>query len=119
MAKCGAGECDCECTNGCGCIASSDDPTNCDCKCFGGLRPPNFGVLEGVNGATTKINVYFRGVSAAEVAVALSRALRVHLAVPTSLLNKRLTVRLKNTPIRTVIKHLGLVEIKPASNKAT
>ena len=111
MAKCGAGECTCECTNGCGCIASSDDPTDCVCRCFGGLRPPNFGVFEGVN----EINLTLRGASASQVAVALSRALRVDLAVPTSLLDKRLNVRLKNTPIRTVIKRLGLVKIRGAS----
>jgi hypothetical protein len=114
MAKCGAGECSCECKNGCGCISSSDDPTDCVCACFGGLRPPSLGVLEGA-GPTTNINVHFRGVNATEVAVALSRALRVHLAVPTSLLNKRLTVTLKKTPIRKVIKHLGLVEMRGAS----
>ncbi len=111
MAKCGAGECTCECTNGCGCIASSDDPTSCDCRCFGGLRAPNFGVFEGVN----QINLTLRGAPASQVAVALSRALRVELAVPTSLLDKRLNVRLKNTPVRTVIKHLGFVKIRGAS----
>jgi hypothetical protein len=47
MARCGAGECECEGANGCGCIANSDDPKDCDCHCFGGLRPPNFGVIEG------------------------------------------------------------------------
>jgi hypothetical protein len=117
MANCGAGECSCECRNGCGCISSSDDPLDCDCKCFGGLRPPNFGVLQGV-GPTTLINAHFRGVNAGEVAVVLSRALRVHLAVPTSLLKKRLSVKLKRTPVRAVIKRLGLVEIKRAPNKS-
>jgi hypothetical protein len=111
MAKCGAGECECECTNGCGCIASSDEPANCECRCFGGLRPPNFGVFEG----TSEINLTLRGAPASHVAVALSRALRVELAVPTSLLDKRLNVRLKNTPIRTVIKHRGFVKIRGAS----
>jgi len=117
VAKCSAGGCDCECTNGCGCIASSDEPDNCDCKCFGGTRAPNFGIFEGVN-ATTKINVHFRGANASQVAVALSRALRVRLAVPTSLLDKRLNVRLKNTPIRTVIKRLGFIEIRRASTNS-
>jgi hypothetical protein len=111
MAKCGAGECECECTNGCGCIASSDEPANCECHCFGGLRPPNFGVLEGAN----EINLTLRGAPASQVAVALSGALRIELAVPTSLLDKRLNVRLKNTPIRTAIRHLGFVNIRGAS----
>ena len=108
MAKCGAGECDCECTNGCGCISSSDDPTDCDCRCFGGLRAPNFGVFEGV----TSIELALLHAPASQVAVSLSRALGVELAVPTSLLEKRLTVRLKKTSIRKVIKHLGFVEIR-------
>lgn len=110
MAKCGAGECSCECTNGCGCIASSDEPESCECRCFGGLRPPNFGVLEGVRA----IDLTLRGARGSEVAVALSRALGVQLAVPTSLLDKRLSVRLKKTPIRTAIRHLGFVEIRRA-----
>jgi hypothetical protein len=114
MARCSAGECNCECTDGCGCIASSDEPDNCECRCFGGLRPPNFGVLEGVN----EIDLTLRGAPASQVAVALSRALRVPLAVPTSLLDKRLNVRLKNTPIRTAIKHLGFIETGRASGKS-
>jgi len=114
MAKCGAGECECECKNGCGCIASSDEPETCECRCFNETGGTNFGVLEGVN-ATTKINVHFRGANAAQVAVALSRALGVQLAVPTSLLNKRVTVRLMNTPVRSVVKQLGLVQLKRAS----
>jgi hypothetical protein len=116
MANCGAGECSCECPNGCGCISSSDDPTNCVCRCFGGARPPNFGVFQGV-GPTTLINAQFRGVDAGEVAVVLSRTLKVELAVPAALLKKRITVNLKKTPVRTVIKHLGLVEIKSASRR--
>lgn len=117
MAKCGAGECECECKNGCGCIASSDEPESCECRCFNETGGTNFGVLEGVN-ATTKINVHFRGATAAQVAVALSQALRVQLAVPTTLLNKRLTVRLKNTPVRTLVKQLGLVQITRASTNS-
>jgi len=107
MAKCGAGECACECTNGCGCIASSDDPTDCVCRCFGGLRAPNFGVLEGV----TSIELMLRHAPASQVAVSLSRALGIELAIPTSQLDKRITVRLKKTPVRKVIKHLGFVEV--------
>jgi len=114
MANCGAGECSCECVNGCGCIASSDDPTDCDCRCFGGVRAPNFGVLEGV----TSIDLTLRGAPASQVAVSLSRALGVQLAIPTPLLDKRLNVRLKKTPIRTVIKHLGFVEIRGAKAKS-
>jgi hypothetical protein len=112
MAKCGAGECDCECTNGCGCIAMSDEPDSCDCWCFRGSSVGNIGVLSGVAGPTTKVDVNIRGVRASQVAVALSRSLRVRLAIPTSILDKRINVRLKNTPIRTVIKRLGLVEIR-------
>ena len=108
MAKCGAGECSCECKNGCGCIASSDDPRDCDCRCFGGLRAPNFGVFEGVG----SIELILRNAPVSQVAVSLSRALGIQLAIPTSLLEKRLNVRLKKTPIRKVIKHLGLVEIR-------
>ncbi len=114
MAKCGAGECDVVCENGCGCISSSDEPESCECRCFGGTTSPKFGVLSGVN-QLTKINVTFRGARASEVAVALSQSLRVSLAIPTPLLNKRLNVRWKKMPIRTVIKRLGLVEIKGAS----
>jgi hypothetical protein len=113
MANCGAGECSCECTNGCGCIASSDDPLDCDCKCFGGVRAPNFGGLAGV----TSIELILRGAPASQVAVSLSRALGLQLAVPTSLLDKRLTVRLKNIRVRKAIKHLGFVEIRGASAK--
>jgi hypothetical protein len=111
MARCGAGECECVCTNGCGCISSSDDPTDCVCRCFGGLRAPNFGVFEGA----TEIDLTLRGAPASQVAVALSRALRVELAVPTSLLDKKLSVRLKKVPVRHVIKHLGLIQIRRAS----
>ena len=112
MAKCSAGQCEVSCKNGCGCIAMSDEPETCDCRCFGESTVANFPVLQGVTGPTTKVNVTIRGARASQVAVALSRALRVRLAIPTSLLNKRLNVRCKNTPIRTVVKRLGLVEIK-------
>jgi hypothetical protein len=115
MAKCGAGECDVECKNGCGCIASSDEPENCACWCFGSKIPPNVAVLQGPDGPPKKINLNVCGARGSEVAVALSRALRVHIAVPTSLLDKRLNVRLKNAPIRTAIKHLGFIEIRRAS----
>jgi hypothetical protein len=118
MAKCSAGGCDVVCANGCGCIASSDEPDNCECRCFGGTTPPKFGVLSGVTGLTTKIDVTIRGARASQVAVALSRAFRLRLAIPTSLLDKRLNVTLKNTPIRTAIKHLGLIEIKQASTNS-
>ena len=115
MAKCGAGECEVECKNGCGCIASSDEPESCQCWCFGGLGPPKVAVLEGSLGPPRKVNLNIRGARGSEVAIALSKALRVHLAVPTSLLDKRLSVRLKNTPIRAVIKHLGFIETRRAS----
>jgi len=68
MAKCGAGECSCECKNGCGCIASSDDPLNCDCRCFGGLRAPNFGVFEGVR----SIELILRNAPVSQVAFSFS-----------------------------------------------
>jgi hypothetical protein len=116
MAKCGAGECECECRNGCGCIASSDEPESCECRCFGGASGANFGVLAGVN-ALTRIDLTIRGARGSEVAVALSRALRVELAVPTSLLDKRLNVRLKNTNVRTLIKRLGFIDTGRAAVK--
>jgi hypothetical protein len=102
--------------NGCGCIAisGSDERKDCECWCFGGTTPPKVAVLQGATGPTTKIDVTIRGARASQVAVALSRALRLRLAIPTSLVDKRLNVRWKSTPIRTVIKRLGLVEIRRA-----
>jgi hypothetical protein len=114
MAKCSAGGCEASCRNGCGCIAMSDEPETCECWCFGGTTPPKVAFLPGATGPTTKVDVTIRGVRASQVAVALSRGLRVRLAIPTSLLDKRLSVRCKNTPIRSVIKRLGLVEIRRA-----
>ena len=37
MSNCGAGNCSCECggNKGCGCIASSDFPDQCECHCYG------------------------------------------------------------------------------------
>ena len=118
MAECSAGGCEASCKNGCGCIAvsGSDDRKDCECWCFGGTTPPKVAILQGTNGAPPKkVDVTFRGVLAPKAAIALSRALRVRLAVPTSLFDKRLNVRLKNKPVRSVIKHLGFVEIKRAS----
>jgi hypothetical protein len=115
MAKCSAGGCEASCKNGCGCIAMSDAPDSCDCWCFHGSSVGNVAVLSGVTGPTTKVDVNIRGVRASQVAVALSRSLRVRLAIPTSILDKRLNVRLKNTPIRTLIKRLGFVEIRTRS----
>jgi hypothetical protein len=112
MARCGAGECECECKNGCGCISSSDDPTDCVCRCFGGLTAPNFGVFANV----TSVQLTFRHAPASQVATSLSRALGVEIAVPTKMLNKRITVSLKKTPVRKVIKHLGFVEV-PKRNR--
>jgi hypothetical protein len=75
-------------------------------------------VLSGV-GLTTKVDVNIRGVTAAQVAVALSKSLRVQLAIPTPLLEKRLNLRLKKTPVRAVIKRLGLIEIKKTSRSSS
>ena len=85
----------------------SDDPLDCDCRCFGGLRAPNFGVFEGVS----SIELILRNAPVSQVAVSLARALGIQLAIPTSIFDKRLNVRLKKTPIRTVIKKLGFVKM--------
>jgi hypothetical protein len=39
MANCSAGNCNCECggEKGCGCIASSDFPDDCQCHCYGAV----------------------------------------------------------------------------------
>ena len=114
MAECSAGGCEASCKDGCGCIAisGSDERKDCECWCFSGTTPPRVAVLKGADGPPRKVDVNFRGAPVTAAAVALSRALRLRLAVPTSLLKKRLNVRLKNVPIRSVIKRLGLVEIR-------
>jgi hypothetical protein len=73
-------------------------------------------VLSGVN-VLTKIDLNIRGALGADVAVALSRALRMELAVPTSLLKKPINVKLKKTPVGAVIKHLGFIKM-PGSGRA-
>ena len=109
MASCSAGECSCSCGNGCGCIALSDNPSICECVCFHGTSGPKVSVLQGATGPNRKLDVTLRGAPASRVAVALSRMLRLRLAVPTPLLDKRLSVRLKNVPTRLILKRLGFV----------
>jgi hypothetical protein len=109
MSKCGAGECDCECSGnkGCGCWASSDDPGLCDCHCYGTA----FGAGQSLP-VNALVDVSISGLPLLDAAKFLNSFHSEQVLVPTDLLNKlnkRVNLKVKRTRLSDVVKRLGLV----------
>jgi hypothetical protein len=107
MANCGAGECSCECgkSEGCGCIASSDDPTLCECHCYGASTAGK-GILQLSH--TTLVDVSIKGLPLGEVTKFLNAVLPVPVHAHSEHPRHALSVEFKGKPLSDVLKVLGL-----------
>jgi hypothetical protein len=108
MSKCGAGDCSCECggNKGCGCIASSDFPDQCECHCYGAA----FG--EGLTlGLNAYVDVTISGLPLLDAARFLNSVHSGRVLVPAAILtklNKRVRLKVKRKRFADVLDRLGL-----------
>jgi hypothetical protein len=114
MSTCRAGECDCVCggNKGCGCIASSDNPDDCACWCFGDSS---------TGGLTVKpseaVDVQISGLPLFEAARLLGSVHSRRVLVPVDIMNRRVRVKFKRKRFADVLKRLGLTTGGPRRKK--
>jgi hypothetical protein len=109
MANCSAGNCICECGGGkgCGCIASSDFPDDCQCHCYGAVI--GGGLTLGLNAF---VDVSISGLSLLEAAKFFNSVHSGRVLVPADMLNKlnkRVHLKVKRKRLSAVLGRLGLV----------
>jgi hypothetical protein len=108
MSKCGAGDCSCECggNKGCGCIASSDFPDECECHCYGSAF--SGGLTLGLN---AYVDVSISGLPLHDVARFLNSVHSGRVLVPAVMLtklDKRVRLKVKRKRFAEVLDRLGL-----------
>jgi hypothetical protein len=108
MSKCGAGDCSCECggNKGCGCIASSDFPDQCECHCYGAAF--GGGLTLGLN---AYVDVTISGLPLLDAARFLNSVHSGRVLVPAAILtklNKRVRLKVKRQRFADVLDRLGL-----------
>jgi hypothetical protein len=107
MSKCGAGDCSCECggNKGCGCIASSDFPDQCECHCYGSAF--GGGLTLGLNAF---VDVSISGLPLHDAARFLNSVHSGRVLVPAAMLtklNKRVSLKVKRKRFGDVLGRLG------------
>ena len=116
--ECSAGDCSVECgRGGCGCISSSDDPSDCFCRCY----PSGFAIVRGQKipfkkfkpgikvTPQTKFNICAQDLPIGALAELFDKCLPNKIFVPASIATNRVTIRLKNKTFRQIIIGSGLV----------
>src|SRR5262249_54312534 len=114
MSKCGAGDCSCECggNKGCGCIASSDFPDQCECHCAFGE-----GLTLGLN---AYVDVSISGLPLLDAAGFLNSVYSGRVLVPAAMLtklNKRVRLKVKRKRFADVLDRLGLAASRNSKKK--
>jgi hypothetical protein len=117
MADCSAGDCSCECPRGgCGCIASSEDPSDCSCHCY----HSRFAIVKGRKilfktfkprikvTSQTKFNICTHDLAIRELAQILDKYLPNEIVVPANIATNRVTISLKNKTLRQIINGSSL-----------
>jgi hypothetical protein len=123
--KCEAGGCSAECggRRGCGCWASSDEPDDCGCACYGrasvivkGGKRIAFKTWKPKIKPTTqtKYNICTHDLPITGLAELLDKFLPNKILVPASRLNRKVTLSLKKNTLRQIISASGLVLSIPA-----
>lgn len=114
--NCEAGDCSVECSGGCGCISSSDDPSDCFCRCY----PSRFAIVKGRKilfktfkprikvTSQTKFNICAHDLPIGALAEFLDKFLPNKIFVPANRATDKVTLRLKNKTFPQVINGSGL-----------
>jgi hypothetical protein len=106
-----------------GCWASSDEPDDCGCKCYGSASI----IVKGGGKIAfktwkpkikptpqTRINICTHSLPITGLAELLDKFLPNKILVPANRLNKKVTLNLKNNTLRQIISASGLVLSIPA-----
>lgn len=106
MASCSAGDCEVECGGGkgCGCIAESDNPAACFCKCYDGEPTGNTFTIK----PTTLVDVSISELPFFEAAKFLSEFHTESIVVPIDKMSEQVSLNLKSKPFVDVLNQLGL-----------
>lgn len=102
--KCRAGECEIECgVGGCGCIAESDNPDICTCKCFKDGLTNDIKIQP-----TTPVDVSINDLTLFDAATLLNGVLAETVVGPMDKMAGTVSLNLKRTTIADVLSQLGL-----------
>ena len=110
---CQAGNCDAECVEGCICIASANNPSDCTCECtHPHTKPAEKKVPYKTRIKVTpqaRYDVCARNIPVIRVAQFLDKLLPNKILVPAPLLTKKVNLSLKNKMFRQIIISSGLI----------
>jgi len=121
MGICQAGQCAEECSDGCGCWASSRNPADCGCTCYctrknelvivkGGKKIPLKTFKPKIKPTPqSRYDICTQGLPITGFAQFWDKLLPNKILVPANILGKKVTLSLKNKAVSEIISASGLV----------
>jgi hypothetical protein len=107
---CRAGNCAAFCIEGCGCIASSNDPDDCVCICDEWTI--NVDKLKWLD-IDTMIDFCFHDLRIESLALFIDAVVPGYVAIPPKSADSRITMAKKGVPCRELLVDCGLLVIDP------